>query len=130
MSGIQLRNNVFAGEQLVACLSFGASAWKLKDRGRFVGWSEAQRSRNLHLVVNTAGFLILPWVRSLALASMILSQAARQLPKDWMARYGYAQLLTTFAEFERHKGTCDKAANWNLVGRTAGGARSSRATSR
>jgi hypothetical protein len=121
MSGSQLRYNVFAGEQLVACLSFGASAWKLKDRERFIGWSEAQRAANLHLVVNNARFLILPWVRSLGLASKILSKAARQLPKDWMARYGFAPvLLETFVEFERHKGTCYKAANWTLVGRTAG----------
>ena len=70
MSGSQLRYNVFAGEQLVACLSFGASAWKLKDRERFIGWSESQRSRHLHLVVNNARFLILPWVRSLGLAGL------------------------------------------------------------
>jgi hypothetical protein len=121
MSGSQLRYNVFVGEQLVACLSFGASAWKLKDRERFIGWSDAQRSCNLHLVVNNARFLILPWVRSLGLASKILSKAARLLPKDWMARYGFAPvLLETFVEFERHKGTCYKAANWLLVGRTAG----------
>ncbi len=72
MSGRLLRYNVFAGEQLVACLSFGVSAWKLKDRERFIGWSEAQRAANLHLVVNNARFLILPWVRSLGLASKIL----------------------------------------------------------
>ena len=29
MSGSQMRYNVFAGDQLVALLSFGASAWKL-----------------------------------------------------------------------------------------------------
>lgn len=121
MSGSQLRYNVFAGEQLVACLSFGASAWKLKDRERFIGWSEAQRADKLQLVVNNARFLILPWVRCKGLASKILSKAARQLPKDWITRYGFAPvLLETFVEFERHKGTCYKAANWTLVGRTAG----------
>jgi hypothetical protein len=35
---------VYAGEQLVALLSFGTSAWKLSDRERFIGWSE--RSAN------------------------------------------------------------------------------------
>jgi hypothetical protein len=52
MSGAQLRYNVFADEQLVACIGFGASAWKLKDRERFIGWSEEQRARHLQLVVN------------------------------------------------------------------------------
>lgn len=113
MSGSQLRYNVFAGEQLVACLSFGASAWKLKERERFVGWSEAQRQRNLQLVVNNARFLILPWIQSKGFASKILSRVARQLPQDWLQRYGFRPvLLETFVEFERHRGTCHKAANW------------------
>ena len=121
MSGAQLRYNVFAGAQLVACISFGASAWKLKDRERFIGWSEAHRARNLQLVVNNARFLVLPWVQSKGLASKILSRVARQLPQDWLQRYGYSPvLLETFVEFERHKGTCYKAANWIRVGRTSG----------
>ena len=62
MSGSQMRYNVFAGERLVALLSFGASAWKLKAREHFIGWSEAQRQHHLQLVVNNARFLILPWI--------------------------------------------------------------------
>ena len=121
MSGSQIRYNVFAGEQLVACISFGACAWKLKDRERFIGWSEEQRQRNLQLVINNARFLVLPWIESKGLASKILSLAARQLPKDWKQRYGFEPvLLETFVEYECHKGTCYKAANWVNVGRTTG----------
>jgi hypothetical protein len=121
MSGSQIRYNVFAGEQLVACISFCACAWKLKDRERFIGWSEQQRQKNLQLVINNARFLVLPWIESRGLASKILALAARQLPKDWKHRYGFEPvLLETFVEYERHKGTCYKAANWVNVGRTAG----------
>ena len=121
MSGSQMRYNIFAGKRLVALLSFGASAWKLKARDHFVGWSEAQRQHNLQLVVNNARFLVLPWIQSKGLASKILSRAARQLPEDWLARYGFRPvLLETFVEFERHRGTCYKAANWINVGRTTG----------
>lgn len=121
MSGSQIRYNVFAGEQLVACISFCACAWKLKDRERFIGWSEQQRQKNLQLVINNARFLVLPWIQSKGLASKILALAARQLPKDWKHRYGFEPvLLETFVEYERHKGTCYKAANWVNVGRTAG----------
>jgi hypothetical protein len=121
MSGSQIRYNVFAGEQLVACISFCACAWKLKDREKFIGWSEAQRQRNLQLVINNARFLVLPWIESKGLASKILSLAARQLPKDWRHRYGFEPvLLETFVEYGRHKGTCYKAANWVNIGRTAG----------
>jgi hypothetical protein len=34
MSGSQIRYNVYAGDRLVALISFGASAWKLADRER------------------------------------------------------------------------------------------------
>ena len=121
MSGSQIRYNVFAGDQLVACISFCACAWKLKDRESFIGWSESQRQKNLQLVINNARFLVLPWIQSKGLASKIPSLAARQLPKDWKHRYGFEPvLLETFVEYERHKGTCYKAANWVNVGRTTG----------
>ena len=121
MSGSQIRYNIFAGEQLVALISFGASAWKLAQRERFIGWQEPQRLKNLQLVVNNARFLILPWIQSKGLASKILSRAARQLPEDWLKRYGFRPvLLETFVEVERHRGTCYKAANWINVGQTTG----------
>lgn len=121
MSGSQLRYNVFAGERLVALLSFGASAWKLGARDQFIGWQEVPRQKNLQLVVNNARFLILPWIRSKGLASKILSKVARQLPLDWHQRYGYSPVLfETFVECERHRGTCYKAANWIHVGQTSG----------
>ena len=83
--------------------------------------SEAQRSKNLQLVVNNARFLILPWIQSKGLASKILAMAAKRLPNDWLARYGYRPaMLETFVQSPRHKGTCYKAANWVLVGRTVG----------
>ena len=121
LSGSQLRYNVFAGNQLVALLSFGASAWKLAGRDRFIGWQKPQRLKNLQLVVNNARFLILPWVQSKGLASKILSKVARQLPHDWQQRYGYRPVLfETFVESQRHRGTCYKAANWLHVGQTVG----------
>jgi hypothetical protein len=121
MSGSQMRYCVYSGEQLVALLSFGASAWKLGERERFIGWSEPQRQKNLQLVVNNARFLILPWIQCKGLASKILALAARQLPRDWQQRYGYQPvLLETFVETPRHRGTCYKAANWILIGQTVG----------
>jgi hypothetical protein len=121
LAGSQMRYNVFAGEHLVALISFGASAWKLAERERFIGWDPAQRERNLQLIVNNARFLILPWVQSKGLASKILSMAARQLPTDWFARYALRPvLLETFVETSRHRGTCYKAANWIHVGQTVG----------
>lgn len=121
MSGQQLRYSVYAGDQLVALIGFAAAAWKLADRERYVGWSDEQRRSRLHRVVNNTRFLILPWVQCCGLASKVLGMAARRLPRDWKQRYGFEPvLLETFVESPRHKGTCYRAANWQLVGRTAG----------
>jgi hypothetical protein len=77
--------------------------------------------KNLHLVVNNARFLILPWVNSKNLASKILGLVARQLPHDWQHRYGYRPLLLeTFVEKNRFIGTCYRAANWHHLGQTKG----------
>jgi hypothetical protein len=121
MAGSQMRYFVFEGERLLALLSFGASAWKLAARDRFIGWGDEARQKNLPLVVNNARFLILPWIASKGLASKILAMVNRQLPNDWQQRYGYRPvLLETFVETPRHRGTCYMAANWLNVGKTAG----------
>ena len=117
----QMRYEIFSGDLRVALISFGASAWKLAACEQFIGWNEAQRQRNLQLVINNARFLVLPWIQSKGLASKVLSLIARQLPYDWQQRYGYRPvLLETFVETPRHRGTCYKAANWTLVGQTTG----------
>ena len=117
-----MRYNIFAGAQLIALISFGASAWKLAPRD-----DTLQRQCNLPLIVNNARFLILPWIQSKGLASKILSRLARQLPIDWFARYGLRPvLLETFVETPRHRGTCYKAANWIHVGQTVGRGKKSR----
>jgi hypothetical protein len=121
LPGAQLRYWVSAGDRLVALLGFGAAAWQCAPRDRFIGWSHEQRQQNLHLVVNNARFLILPWIRSENLASKILALAARQLPHDWQNRYHYRPLLLeTFVEKDRFTGGCYRAANWLHVGQTQG----------
>jgi hypothetical protein len=121
LPGAQLRYLIrFQGQEL-ACLGFGASAWKVAPRDRFIGWTPEQRKRNLHFVVNNARFLILPWVDSPNLASKILSLATKKLPEDWQERYGYRPvLLETFVQSDRFQGTCYKAANWIHIGITQG----------
>ena len=80
---------IYADDQLIALLGFGAAAWQTTPRDRYIGWSHEQRQANLHLVVNNARFLILPWVQSKNIASMILAMAAKRLPDDWQVQYAY-----------------------------------------
>ena len=122
LPGAQMRYLLFSAEShLLAALGFGAAAWKVAPRDHYIGWSPEQRSRNLHLVVNNARFLILPWVSSRNLASRILALAAKRLPEDWHTRYQYKPvLLETFVESQRFTGACYRAANWIHVGQTQG----------
>lgn len=121
LPGAQLRYFVTSGEHILALLGFGASAWQAAPRDKYIGWTDKQRKNKLHLIVNNARFLILPWVNSKNLASMILGMAARQLADDWETRYHYRPvLLETFVEKNRFTGGCYKAANWVCVGETKG----------
>ncbi len=121
LRGDQLRYFACAGDRSLAVLGFGSAVWKTAPRDTFIGWTPAQRRRQIHMVTNNIRFLILPWVRSPNLASRILSMVARRLPDDWEARYRYRPvLLETFVESRRFRGTCYKAANWLLLGETTG----------
>jgi len=121
LPGAQLRYFVKSEDQVLALLGFGAAAWKTAPRDAYVGWDASTRKKNLHLVVNNARFLILPWVRSKNLGSKILSLISKRIRADWQERYHYEPvLLETFVEKERFQGTCYKAANWVYVGDTKG----------
>ncbi len=113
--------------RLLACLLFGAPAWKCRTRDEFIGWSPVHRQRHLGCIANNTRFLILPFVRVPHLASWILGQTLRRLSKDWERKYGHRILLAeTFVERERFAGTSYKAANWVRVGSTTGRSRQDR----
>ncbi len=116
-----------ASGRLLACLVFGSSAWKCRERDEWMGWSRQQRERNLNLTTNNTRFLILPWVKVPHLASWILAQISRGLSSDWQNKYGHPiLLLETFVERGRFKGTAYRAANWIKVGSTTGRSRQDR----
>lgn len=118
-----------AQDRPLACLVFGAAAWKCQDRDRFIGWTAEQRQKSLAMVANNTRFLILPWVRVPDLGSWILGQVAGRIGRDWQAKYGHSVVvLETFVEQQRFRGTVYRAANWQWVGVTAGRSRQDRHT--
>ncbi len=111
----------------LGCMLFGSSAWKCEARDSFIGWDAHTRERNLNRTTNNTRFLILPWVTVKNLASHVLSLALSQLSDDWFRHYGHRPLLVeTFVDRNRFRGTCYKAANWQLVGSTTGRSRQDR----
>jgi len=113
--------------RLLACLLFGAPAWKCRARDEFIAWTAEQRQRHLHLIANNSRFLILPFVKVSYLASWVLGQVLRRLSNDWEKKYGHKVVLVeTFVERDRFAGTSYKAANWVRLGQTAGRSRQDR----
>ena len=111
----------------LACLLFGACAWKCAPRDDFIGWDQNKRGKNLSLVTNNMRFLVLPWVKVEHLASHILGKVTRRISSDWVAKYGHPiYMLETFVECGRFLGTCYKASNWICVGKTKGRSRNDR----
>lgn len=111
----------------LAVMVFGAAAWKVAVRDRFIGWSVAQRQQRLGALINQQRFLILPWVRVAHLASHLLARATRRLSVDWQARYGHrVWLVETFVEQDRFAGTAYQAAGWLHLGATTGRTRQDR----
>jgi hypothetical protein len=111
----------------LGCLLFGSAAWKCRARDEFVGWSPAQREKNLQRITNNTRFLILPWVKVECLASHVLGTVLRRLRRDWHGKYARPlDLVETFVDTSRFRGVCYRAANWKDVGKTTGRTRQDR----
>lgn len=119
--GEQLKYLVFAQERPIAAFAWSSAPRHIGCRDRFIGWSGETRRRNIHLIAYNLRFLILPWVKVRYLASHLLGGMARTLPADWQQVYGHSlYFLETFVDPERFRGTCYRAANWIMLGRTTG----------
>lgn len=119
--GENLKYLVSSGGRPIACVGFSSAPRHIGSRDRFIGWGQAERKANIHLIGYNTRFLILPWVKADNLASHILGLVARRVYSDWHAAYNHGVcLLETFVDTERFAGTCYKAANWVYVGKTTG----------
>lgn len=122
LCGAQLRYLIRSAEHgVLGGLSFNSATSRLKKRDGWIGWSEAARRANLHMVVCNSRFLIAPGVQVPNLASHVLRLSAERVAQDWRERYGYAPVLVeTFVDGQHFEGTCYRAANWQHLGQTAG----------
>lgn len=105
----------------IACFTWSSAPRHLGPRDRFIGWTMAQRKRNIRFIAYNSRFLILPWVNVRHLASHLLSQMAKRISRDWEALYHHPiYFLETFIDPTRFAGTCYRAANWQHLGSTTG----------
>jgi hypothetical protein len=119
--GEHLKYLVRAQGRPIACMALSSAPRHLGSRDRYIGWSQEARKRNIRLIAYNTRFLILPWVQVPYLASHILSRVAATLSSDWERMYKHPiRFVETFIDPERFRGTCYRAANWVLLGRTTG----------
>jgi hypothetical protein len=119
--GEHLKYVVWAQGRPIACLAWSSAPRHLGSRDRFIGWSAEARRRNLRFLAYNTRFLILPWIEVPHLASHLLGRMAKQLSQDWERLYQHPiYFVETFVDPARFRGTCYRAANWILLGRTTG----------
>lgn len=119
--GEHLKYLISAGGVPVACMAWSSAPRHIGCRDRFIGWSPEVRRKNIRLIAYNLRFLILPWVAVPHLASHLLGRMARMLAQDWERIYGHpVYFLETFVDPQRFRGTCYRAANWVVLGRTTG----------
>src|SRR5437016_5248369 len=119
--GEHLKYLVWAQDRPIACMAWSSASRHLGSRDRYIGWSAETRRRNIRFIAYNTRFLILPWVTVPHLASYLLGRMARLLSQDWEHVYGHPiYFLETFVDPERFRGTCYRAANWVMLGRTTG----------
>jgi hypothetical protein len=119
--GEHLKYIVSAAGRPLACLAWSSAPRHLGARDRFIGWSAEARRKNIRLIAYNNRFLLLPWVEVPHLASHLLSRMAVVLAQDWERIYHHPlYFLETFVDPARFRGTCYRAANWVVLGRTTG----------
>src|ERR1041385_1411661 len=119
--GEHLKYLVWAQGRPIACLAWSSAPRHLGSRDRYIGWSAEARRRNIRFIAYNTRFLILPWVRVPHLASHVLGRIAAILSHDWDRMYSHPiYFAETFIDPGRFRGTCYRAANWVLMGKTTG----------
>jgi hypothetical protein len=119
--GEHLKYVVWAQGRPLACVAWSSAPRHLGSRDRFIGWSAEARRRNIRFLAYNTRFLILPWIEVPHLASHLLGVMAKRLSQDWQRLYQHPiYFVETFVDPERFRGTCYRAANWIVLGRTTG----------
>ncbi len=108
--------------QWVALMMFNSAAYHIKLRDQWLHWVGGQVAQRRHLLAQNSRFLVLAapgqWPN---LASRVLKLTCARLAEDWRAQFGYPVLaVETFVDPQWFRGTCYKAAGWEVLGPTQG----------
>ena len=120
--GEQLRYVLTYQGQWAALLGWSAASFHLRDREKWLRWSNLQRRSRLHLLAPNSRFVVrvdrTPWPN---LARRSLGLVCRRLSQDWQQAYGHPiAAVESFVDGQWFRGTAYKATGWELLGQTDG----------
>jgi hypothetical protein len=119
--GEHLRYAFIYQGQWLAVATWSSSAFHLKDRDTFIGWSPEQCRRRRALLANNSRLLVMPDCHSPNLISRFMKLMLGQLSEDWEKGWGHPiALVETFVDPRFYQGTAYKVSGWSHLGRTAG----------
>jgi hypothetical protein len=120
--GRQLRYVAVLDGRWVALLGWSDASYHLRWREDWIGWTPAQKQQRLKFVVQNSRYLLLVERGEYPnLASRILALCGDRLLGDWEIHYGYRPLVAeTFVDPELFRGSCYRAAGWEVLGPTQG----------
>ncbi len=126
-----LHNVTLVGEHLryafvykgkwMAVATWSSSAFHLKDRDMFIGWSPEQCRRRRGLIANNSRLLVMPDCHFPNLISRFMKLMLARLSQDWEDRWHHPiALVETFVDPRYYRGTAYKVSGWSHLGLTAG----------
>ena len=120
--GQSLRHVAECGGRWIALVGWTAGAFKVGVRDAWIGWPPERQFRRLKLIGNNSRFALLSGKGEVPnLASRVLGLSLRRLSGDMREAHGFPVLLAeTFVDPSRFGGTCYRASNWRMLGRTRG----------
>jgi len=106
--------------RVIACLAWSSAPRHLGARDRFIA---GRQRRGAAISVFSPTILAISFCLGFASAFGVARSwsDARRIAADWERIYGHPlYFLETFVDPERYRGTCYRAANWVVMGRTTG----------
>ena len=91
--GYYLHYFIGSDRGLLGCMLFSGAAKSIGVRDGWIGWTQAQRLRNLAWVINNSRFLIFPWVKVANLASHVLGQIHKQIRAHFKPRFPFLKSI-------------------------------------
>ena len=119
--GRSLKYLIYYDGKIIAAIGFNDPAWHLISRDELLAKEGLLNIDIRWMGINNGRFLILPWIKIPNLASYILSKSIKIGAIDWETYYNVKPLyIETFVDPTKFLGTCYKADNWKLIGKSKG----------